>query len=212
VLSDRAWRVTTMNTTGRSHSRFSFRFLLFPVGAFSLTESRRAEHTMVSFVLTPEHAYPFFVVIAYVLVGQVLGGLVNRARGKFGIKVPNLYANAAMFLKDGKVDEAAMAARGDAFNRVQRGHQHMFEIHADAYALLFASSILYPFHAAVAGATFFFFFFGSSSGAFYVAGTLAYGLGYARANNARLVGEVLYLPALLYMIYLVGLTGWKLLH
>jgi hypothetical protein len=114
---------------------------------------------MVSFVLTPEHAYPFFVVIAYVLVGQVLGALVNGARGRFKIPLPNLYANAAMFLKDGKVDEAAMAARGDAFNRVQRGHQHMFEIHADAYALLFASSILYPFHAAVAGAKFFFFFF-----------------------------------------------------
>jgi hypothetical protein len=115
---------------------------------------------MVLFVLTPDHAYTFFVVIAYVLVGQVLGSLVNAARGRFKIPLPNLYANAAMFLKDGKVDEAAMAARGDAFNRVQRGHQHMFEIHADAYALFFASSILYPFHAAVAGWFFCFFVFG----------------------------------------------------
>ncbi len=154
---------------------------------------------MVSIVLTPEHAYPFFVVIAYFLVGQVLGGLVNAARGRYKISLPNLYANAAMFLKDGKVDEAAMAARGDAFNRVQRGHQHMFEIHADAYALLFASSVFYPVHAAIAGV-------------FYAAGTLVYGLGYARANKGRLIGEALYIPALLYMTYLVGYTGWKLLH
>ena len=154
---------------------------------------------MVSLTLTPEHAYPFFVVIAYFLVGQVLGALVNAARGRYKIPLPNLYANAAMFLKDGKVDEAALAARGDAFNRVQRGHQHMFEIHADAYALLFASSIFYPLHAAIAGSL-------------YALGSLVYGLGYARANSARLVGELIYFPGLFYMVYLVGYSGWKLLH
>ncbi len=83
---------------------------------------------MVTITLTPEHAYPLIVVIGYFLVGQVLGGLVNAARNRFKIPLPNLYANAAMFLKDGKVDETELKSRGDAFNRTQRGHQHMFEV------------------------------------------------------------------------------------
>ena len=119
---------------------------------------------MTAFELTADHGYVFFVAISYWLVNQILGNLVNVARGKYKIPVGNLYANGAMFLKDGKVDEAAWKARGMAFNQVQRGHQHLFELHSDAYALLLLAAIFYPWSAARAGAL-------------YSIGSLLYGLG-----------------------------------
>jgi hypothetical protein len=137
----------------------------------------------ITFTLVHDHGYVLAVVVLYFLVNFFLGNLVNRARGKYKIPLPNLYANGAMFLKvvmmmpfcvcvcffvslsmmlccllfhfrgrqDGKVDENELKNRGDAFNKVQRGHQHLFESISDAHALLFTAAIQYPFHSACAG-------------------------------------------------------------
>merc|ERR1712159_252647 len=69
---------------------------------------------MVSIELTREHAFVFFVAIGGYIVNQILGNLVNVARGRFKIPVPFLYANHGMFLKDGKIDEVALKTRGVA--------------------------------------------------------------------------------------------------
>merc|ERR1711991_176361 len=144
----------------------------------------RKSEKMVSIELTREHAFVFFVAIGGYIVNQILGNLVNVARGRFKIPVPFLYANHGMFLKDGKIDEVALKTRGVAFNRVQRGHQHLFESHADFYALLLLAGVLYP------------------------VGSLVYGIGYARNASLRLVGEAIYYPGIFWLLYLVGYTGY----
>ncbi len=98
---------------------------------------------------------------------------------------------------DGKIDEKAFKARGDAFNRYQRGHQHMSELHADAYALLFAAAIFSPLHAGYAGVL-------------YAVGTLIYGIGYSYANSGRYAGEALYIPGMLWLVWIVGKGAYGL--
>merc|ERR1711916_291356 len=158
----------------------------------------RKREKMVSIELTREHAFVFFVAIGGYIVNQILGNLVNVARGRFKIPVPFLYANHGMFLKDGKIDEVALKTRGVAFNRVQRGHQHLFESHADFYALLLLAGLLYPESAYKAGVL-------------YLVGSLVYGIGYARNASLRLVGEAIYYPGIFWLLYLVGYTGYSLL-
>merc|ERR1711991_731600 len=150
----------------------------------------RKSEKMVSIELTREHAFVFFVAIGGYIVNQILGNLVNVARGRFKIPVPFLY--------DGKIDEVALKTRGVAFNRVQRGHQHLFESHADFYALLLLAGLLYPESAYKAGVL-------------YLVGSLVYGIGYARNASLRLVGEAIYYPGIFWLLYLVGYTGYSLL-
>lgn len=113
------------------------------------------------------------------------------------IPSPNLYANHGMFLVDGKVDEKALQARGDAFNRYQRGHQHLFELHADAYALLFAAAVFAPIQAGYAGVL-------------YAVGSLVYGIGYSYSNSGRYAGEAIYIPGVLWLVYIVGKGAYGL--
>lgn len=73
----------------------------------------------------------------------------------------------------------------------------MFELHADAYALLFCASIFYPFQAACGGLL-------------YAIGTLVYGVAYPFHPSRRLIGEAIYIPGVLWLVYLVGKTAWTL--
>ena len=83
--------------------------------------------------LGPDHAYVIGSVVAMYFTNQFLGSTVTRARAKYGVKLPSLYAAPGLFLtKDGQLDNVAWEERGVEFNKAQRGHQHMFEHHADA--------------------------------------------------------------------------------
>ena len=112
--------------------------------------------------------------------------------------MPFLYADYGMFIEKGELNKASLKARGENFNRVQRGHQHLLELQSDAYALLFLAAILFPLSAAKAGAL-------------YALGSLVYGLGYGIGSKYRLVGEAIYYPGIFWLLYLVGYTGYTLI-
>jgi glutathione S-transferase len=62
--------------------------------------------------------YPWVLLSATVLpivTSTIMGGLVMKARTTYKVPYPNLYAVPGVHEK------------ADAFNRVQRGHQNMFE-------------------------------------------------------------------------------------
>ena len=99
----------------------------------------------------------------YIFVAAVQAGPVMRARKKFDVQYPNLYAVPGVH-KD-----------ADAFNAVQRGHQNLLETsHAIQAMALFGS--LYSENAAwanVAGAILFFI------------GSHLYSSGYAKYYNVK---------------------------
>lgn len=145
---------------------------------------------MTTITLQPDHALLMPVVVGIFLTNFVLGGMVGAARNKYKIKVPNLYATPAMYwnAKEKTIDMDKFESEGQAFNQVQRGHQHMFEGVADAYALLFACGLFYPRYAA-------------QWGVMYIAGTLLYAMGYTVQPKYRVLGELLYFPAIIGWIY-----------
>ena len=57
----------------------------------------------------------------------------EQARKKYGIKYPNLYAVPG-YHKD-----------ADAFNRVQRGHQHIYEEMCNVTAMLLVGGLKHPY-------------------------------------------------------------------
>lgn len=156
---------------------------------------------VLTLTLGSEHALVLLAALSYWLVNQVLGAQVSAARNRFKIPLPNLYANGSMFLKNGQVDEALMKTRGDAFNQVQRGHQHMAaELQADAYMLLLTSALANPTHAAYCGFA-------------YAVGSLLYGLGYGRFGpKARYFGELVYIPGMIYQAWMTGSLAYRLYY
>jgi glutathione S-transferase len=72
----------------------------------------------------------------------MLGGMVMDARKKFDVKIPNLYATPGFH------------KQADDFNRVQRGHQSMFETLSSFTALALLGGIKHPITTAVAGLLF----------------------------------------------------------
>ena len=125
-----------------------------------------------------------------------LGAQVDAARAKYKIiKPPNMYATKGMFFtKGGEFDEKGWVEIGEAFNRRQRGHQHLHESLADAYALMILCGLFYPLYSA-------------KLSVLYCAGSIVYAIGYAIAPQHRLWGEVLYFPALfgwMYGLYCAG--------
>jgi len=96
--------------------------------------------------------------------------------------------------EDGKIDLAKWEANGVEFNKRQRGHQHMFETNADAYALLLTCGLFYPKYAA-------------QWGLMWVIGTFGYAIGYSIKPGYRVYGELFYIPAnigWMYGIYCAG--------
>lgn len=90
--------------------------------------------------------------------------------------------------EDGKIDQKKWEEKGIEFNKRQRGHQHMFENIADAYALLLTCGLFYPKYAATWALS-------------YIAGTLIYSVGYSIKPNYRVFGSVFFLSANIAWIY-----------
>ena len=94
-------------------------------------------HTVAKTTMTVEvpSAYGYVILTAGVgafVMNIMLGGLVMQARKKYGIKYPNLYAVPG-YHKD-----------ADAFNRVQRGHQHIYEEMCNVTAMLLVGGLKHP--------------------------------------------------------------------
>ncbi len=65
-----------------------------------------------------------------------------KARKDFDVKYPNLYATPGYH------------KQADEFNRVQRGHQHIFETLADFHVCSFIGGLKHPLLCAVTGFTY----------------------------------------------------------
>ena len=92
----------------------------------------------------PQH-YGYVILTCVVgpfVTSNVMGAVVMSARKKFGVDYPNLYATPG-FHKD-----------ADAFNRVQRGHQNMFEALPLFIAAALIGGLKHPIAVAVEGILF----------------------------------------------------------
>jgi glutathione S-transferase len=89
----------------------------------------------------PQH-YGYVILTCVVGPSAVMGNVVMSARKKFGVEYPNLYATPG-FHKD-----------ADAFNRVQRGHQNMFEVLPLFIAAALIGGLKHPIAVAVEGVLF----------------------------------------------------------
>lgn len=128
---------------------------------------------MASTDFKPEFGYVLGVAVAAVVAhhGYMATG-VMKARKKFGVKYPNLYAN-----KDNCASEDFI----QRFNCVQRAHQNCLENLPTFYTLLTLAGLKYPITAAAAGAV-------------HLAGKIAYFEGYSSGNpEARMRGSFGYL-------------------
>merc|ERR1712070_37333 len=79
--------------------------------------------------------YPATLLAATVVpfvASTVMGGKVMGARKKYNVQYPNLYG------VPGVHDHA------DAFNRVQRGHQNIFETLASIIAMVLVGGLVFP--------------------------------------------------------------------
>lgn len=88
----------------------------------------------------------------------LLSQKVMSARAKFKIPLPNLYAVPGLHKE------------ADAFNRVQRGHQHVIESISDFRTASFIGALKHPMVCAV-------------SGVFYCLGNFMYQVGYADVSS-----------------------------
>ena len=133
------------------------------------------------------------VVNTLFITPMYMGGKVMTARKQFNVQYPNLYAVPG-FHKD-----------ADAFNRVQRGHQNMFEGLPGAAIMLLIGGLKYPLANAVYGVLF-------------SAGSILYQVGYsgtsldvkgARYEKGGMLKWVGFFGALGSTISLAGsMIGW----
>jgi len=111
---------------------------------------------MVLSIEVPD-AYPIAVLSATVvpfITSILMGGKVMSARKEYKVFYPNLYATPGVHEK------------ADEFNRVQRGHQNMFETLPSVIAMVMFAGLKYPYAAA-------------ASSVAYCIGNYVYLLGYA---------------------------------
>ncbi|PNH12866.1 Microsomal glutathione S-transferase 3 [Tetrabaena socialis] len=107
---------------------------------------------------------------------------VMKARKRFGVSYPTLYATA---------EECPSAESRKAFNCVQRGHQNSLENQPIFLALLLTAGLKHPLTAAAAGAL-------------YLIGRVMYMQGYATGDpNARMRGSIMYVG----LLTLLGVVG-----
>jgi glutathione S-transferase len=111
---------------------------------------------VLSIEIPDNYGYVFFTVgiLPAVTNSFFLSTMVMKARKKFKVEYPNLYATPG-FHKN-----------ADDFNRVQRGHQHMLESLSDFRAVSFIGGLGYPTICATFGAV-------------YSLGNILYMLGYS---------------------------------
>jgi glutathione S-transferase len=88
---------------------------------------------MTTMTLSPDYGLVIFSCsVSTFIVTQFLGGDVMKARKAFDVPYPNLYATPGFHKK------------ADEFNRVQRGHQSVFESLTPAVAMCAAGGLIYP--------------------------------------------------------------------
>merc|ERR1711904_739988 len=89
---------------------------------------------MVLTVSLPDE-YPFVLVSSTIVpfvANACMGGLVVAARKRCDVPYPNLYATPGHH------------KHAEEFNRVQRGHQSMFETRPNMIAMALVGGIIYP--------------------------------------------------------------------
>lgn len=95
---------------------------------------------MLSIDVPDEYGYVLFTVgVLPSITAFVMGGKVMLARKKFKVGYPNLYAVPGHHEK------------ADEFNRVQRGHQSMFESLSDFRANSLIAGLKFPVPVAILG-------------------------------------------------------------
>tara|TARA_B110000208_G_scaffold173095_1_gene216643 strand:+ start:242 stop:808 length:567 start_codon:yes stop_codon:yes gene_type:complete len=160
-------------------------------------------HHYTAGVITPEFAFVIIVVNLLLLQNGIFGIIVGRARKKFGVEYPAMYATAsaappavvsvdAFFSEpDAQGDaqgallekKALTASEADDFNRVQRVHQNNCEILPGFLVNLVVAGYFFPVYAAIAGLIF-------------LGGRTAYAIGYYKAVKLRVVGSFFHLGEL----------------
>jgi len=94
---------------------------------------------LFTFVLSKEHGYAAGVALSSWVVLQYMGINVMKARKRYNVDYPALYANDSN-------------PQGKAFNCVQRGHQNTLENYPQFLLLLGLGSIQYPLVSSIGGA------------------------------------------------------------
>ena len=89
--------------------------------------------TMLSIEIPDNYSYVFLTCgVLPAVANLLLGGKVMGARKTYNVQYPNLYATPGYH------------KNADEFNRVQRGHQHIFETLGDFRALSFIGGLAHP--------------------------------------------------------------------
>jgi glutathione S-transferase len=94
--------------------------------------------TLITFVLSREHGIAAGVAISSWLVLQYMGVDVMKARKRYNVEYPKLYANDS-------------DPQGKLFNCIQRGHQHTLEVYPEFLLMLGLGSIKYPLISSIGG-------------------------------------------------------------
>jgi glutathione S-transferase len=114
---------------------------------------------LFTIVLSKEHGYAAGVALSSWLVLQYMGVNVMKARKRYNVDYPALYASDSN-------------AQGKAFNCVQRGHQNTLENYPQFLLMLGLGSIKYPLISSIGGAI-------------YLLGRIAYFEGYSTGQPEK---------------------------
>jgi glutathione S-transferase len=109
---------------------------------------------------------------------------VAKARGKYDVKYPNLYAPESN-------------KNADAFNSIQRAHQNTLESLPLVLSTMFATGLVYPLASALCGSI-------------WVGGRFLYGLGYAaNGPKGRQIGGMISHLGDLPLMIMAGRCAWQ---
>ena len=123
--------------------------------------------------------------IGLMITNLLLGERVALARKKYHVKLP------AMYGPDTK--------EGNAFSRIQRGHQNFLETLPDVFVAHLICGLTRPLLT-------------SAMCALYIAGRFAYAYGYASAPKLRLYGTPFIVIARLFHLYGLGEMVYSMLY
>ncbi|XP_052810817.1 microsomal glutathione S-transferase 3-like [Mya arenaria] len=112
--------------------------------------------TGIAITLSPDYGWVVMVVVSTFFMLMWLGIRVGKARKQYDVKYPKMYAEPF----------------NHTFNCIQRAHQNTLEGYPSFLVLLLLGGLLYPRLSAVAGAV-------------WVAGRVAYALGYSTGDPGK---------------------------
>ena len=137
---------------------------MWPLSGSAAVEETAA--TMISIDVPADYKWVLLALVGVFFANQYLVIGVMKARKKYGVKYPNLYA------PPGHKNE-------EAFNCAQRAHQNTVESQALFLVELVIVGLFYPLFAATCGAL-------------YSVGRILYGYGYAtKGPDGRLIGSLI---------------------